>query len=226
VSLKKSWALTFLFLSFNFSWVPSVFSKSPESAHAEKNDSNLCQPSDCVPPGLNFRTRQTQRRLIEFEPYFGEYLGNIPSNSFVTGGRLAFRFAEAMSLGVEVNYSRLQFDPTSLLGLSVTTRNQIFSDVFFTYAFPVLQRSGKTVEEADLYTTLGLGDMHVNGKDRIMGMIGGGIKIFFKQKWLAIRFDVNTYMYSIPRIADSKFSDDWTFTLGPSFLFVPKKPKN
>jgi len=121
-----------------------------------------------MPEGLDFKTRQAQRRLIEFEPFFGEYLGNIPSNSFVTGGRLAFRFAQAMSIGMEVNYSRLQFDPTSLLGRSVTTRNEIFSDVFFTYAFPVLQRSGKTIQEADLYTTLGLGDMHINGKNRIM----------------------------------------------------------
>ena len=230
--IKRGIVAAVVFLIFHFVWTPAVFSKAPESSPAAKseshpkNDSKICQPSDCIPEGLEFKTRKAQRRLIEFEPFFGEYLGNILSNSWVTGGRLAFRFANSMSAGVEVNYSRVQFDPTGLFGQSVTTRNEILADAFFTYAIPVLQRSGKTVEEADLYTTVGIGNMHINGKNRVMGLIGGGFKIFFKKKWLALRFDVNTYMYSLPRISDSKFADDWTFTLGPSFLFLPKKPKN
>ena len=220
-------------LILNLFWVSQGLAASPETAPAETRPSEsaeargaqVCPETDCIPAGLDFKTRKAQRRLIEFEPFIGEYLGNVLSNSWVTGARVAYRFAEAMSLGVEFNYSRIQFDPTSNFGRSVTTRNQYFTDVYFTYAFPVLQRSGKTIEEADLYTTVGIGNMHINGKNRIMGLLGGGFKIFFKQKWLALRFDVNTYMYSIPRSTGSKFADDWSFSMGPSFLFLPKKPK-
>ena len=69
--------------------------------------------------------------------------------------------------------------------------------------------------------------MHINGKNRVMGLIGGGFKIFFKKKWLALRFDVNTYMYSASPHFRFKIRRRLVpFTLGPSFLFLPKKPKN
>lgn len=179
-----------------------------------------------IPPGLDFKTRRAQRRLIEFEPFGGEYLGNYLNNSFVVGARLAFRITEAISIGAEFNYSNAQFDPTGSFGRSVTTRKEFITDAFFVYAIPILQRAGKKgIQEADLFTTVGIGDIHINGKDRVVGVLGGGLKLFFKPSWLALRFDINTYMYSLPRLNDSKFADDWSFTLGPSFLFVPKKPK-
>lgn len=208
------WGSFFLIQIF---WVLPVFAKG-ETLPA-------CQPEECMPAGLDFKTRQATRRLIEFEPFFGEYLGNVLNNSYVGGARLAFRFAEAMSVGVEFNYSNVQFDPNSNFGRSVRTRNEFITDAFFTYAFPILQRSGKTIEECDLFTTVGIGNIHINGKNRVAGLLGGGLKVYFKQKWLALRFDVNTYMYSLPRQTDSKFADDWSFTLGPSFLFLPRTPK-
>jgi hypothetical protein len=216
-------------LILNLFIIGQTYSAQPESTPAQSAESKgaeICPQSDCIPAGLQFKTRKAQARWIEFEPYFGEYLGNTLHNSYVAGGRFALRVAQAMSVGAEFNYSHIYFDPAGNFGRSVTTRNQYYTDAFFTYAFPVLQRAGKTVEEADLYTTLGIGDMHINGKDRIMGLIGGGFKIYFKQKWLALRFDVNTYMYSIPKSTGSAFVDDWNFTLGPSLLFIPKKPKS
>jgi len=180
-----------------------------------------------MPAGLDFKTRRAQRRLIEFQPFFGEYLGNILNNSFVGGARLGFRITEAITLGAEFNYSRDQFDPNSSFGRSVRTRNEYITDVFFSYAVPLLQRSSrKTVQELDLFATAGIGDLHINGKDRVVGLLGGGMKLFFKPGWIALRVDVNTYLYSLPRLNDSKFADDWTFTAGPSFLFLPRKHKN
>ncbi|MBL7685714.1 MAG: hypothetical protein JNK65_06745 [Deltaproteobacteria bacterium] len=186
--------------------------------------SKISSAQESIPAELDFKTRHATRRLIEFEPFIGEYLGNYLNNSLMGGARLGFRVTEAISLGVEFNYNRIQFDPTSNLGRSINSRNQYITDFYFTYAFPVLQRAGKTVQEMDLFTTVGVGHMRINSKDRIVGVIGGGLKIFFnKPRWLALRFDVNTYMYSIPRLTDSKFADDWTFSIGPSFLFLPKK---
>ncbi len=177
-----------------------------------------------APCGLDFKTRQSKRRLLELEPFFGEYLGNHLHNSWVGGLRLGFRITEAITIGTEFNYSQAQYDPNSNFGRSVKTRNEFINDVYFSYAFPLLQRSGKTIQELDLYTSLGIGNLRINDKNRVVGLVGGGLKMFFKP-WLALRFDVNTYMYSLPRATDSKFADDWTFSLGPSFLFLPQKHK-
>ncbi|MFO1520436.1 MAG: hypothetical protein U1F57_12370 [bacterium] len=175
-----------------------------------------------IPPGLDFKTRRAQRRLIEFEPFGGEYLGNYLNNSFVVGARLAFRITEAISIGAEFNYSNAQFrshrqsaDPSPL--------GKSSSRMPSSMRHPSSKAKGHS--RSDLFTTVGIGDIHINGKDRVVGVLGGGLKLFFKPSWLALRFDINTYMYSLPRLNDSKFADDWSFTLGPSFLFVPKKPK-
>jgi len=206
-----------------------IFLSLPSSlllADSSKTESKPATCSaDCIPAGLDFKTRKAGRRLVEFEPFIGEYLGNILNNSFLTGARLDFRVTNAISIGTEFNYSRAQFDPNSNFGRSVTTRNEYISDVFFAYAIPLLQRSGKNLQELDLFTTVGIGDLHINGKDCFVGLLGGGLKVYFKPAWLALRFDVNTYLYSLPRLTDSKFADDWTFTVGPSFLFVPKSSK-
>jgi hypothetical protein len=214
---KISLFLGMIFFSFPF---PPLLAKESKT----ETKPALCA-SDCIPAGLDFKTRKAQRRLVEFEPFIGEYLGNILNNSFVVGGRLDFRITEAISIGTEFNYSRAEFDPNSNFGRSVTTRNEYITDVFFAYAIPLIQRSGKRIQELDLFTTVGIGDLHINGKDCFVGLLGGGLKVFFKPSWLALRFDVNTYLYSLPRLTDSKFADDWSFTVGPSFLFVPKKHK-
>jgi outer membrane beta-barrel protein len=213
LKLSICFFLSLIFLSTSF----PIYASSKKPSNVET------KPAQEIPAGLDFKTRHATRRLIEFEPFVGEYLGNILNNSFVVGGRLAFRVTEAISIGADFNYSQAQFDPNSNFGQSVHTRNEFITDALFMYSFPVLQRTGKAVQEADLFATLGAGDLHINGKDRFVGVVGGGLKIFFKQPWLALRFDVTTYLYSLPRLTDSKFADDWSFTVGPSFLFVPKK---
>ncbi len=203
-----------------FVLIPSIFLSSIVLS-SEEVKNNLE-----IPPGLDFKTRKATRRLIEFEPFGGEYLGNLTEYSFIVGGRLGFRVTEAITVGAEFNYSRINYDPTSDFGRSVTAHNEYIVDAYMNYAFPILQRAGKTIQEADLFVTLGIGDVHINAKNRLAGLIGGGIKVFFSNpEWLALRFDVNTYLYSIPTLNSSQFGDDWTFSVGPSFLFMPKKPK-
>jgi len=181
------------------------------------------QLPETIPAGLDFKTRKAIPRKLELEPYVGEYLGNQLNNSFALGGRIAYRLNHSFSLGLDLLYSRLQYDPLSSFGQSVQSRNQVLSLFTGMFAIPVLQRTGKTISEVDLFTTFGLGDNYINKKHRFTGMLGGGMKIYTKIPWLALRFDVSTYMYSLPRLTDSKFADDWVFSVGPSFLIFPKK---
>ncbi|MBF0493289.1 MAG: hypothetical protein HQM15_11005 [Deltaproteobacteria bacterium] len=172
-----------------------------------------------IPSQLDFNTRDNKIRFLEIEPFVGEYLGNYLNNSYVLGARLGFRLTGAITVGAEFNYSSMQFDDDSQFGKSVTDRKEMITQGYFTYAFPILQRTGKAIQEADLTTTVGAGLIHLNGKNRFEGCVGGGLKIYTSKPWLALRFDVMTYMYSIPRLNDSRFADDWTFSAGPSFLF-------
>lgn len=182
------------------------------------------QPCEVAPPpGLDFKTRQATRRLIELEPFGGEYLGNYLHNSYVVGGRLGFRVSEAITLAAEFNYTGVRYDGGSEFGKSSPSSREWIGAFTFNYAFPILQRTGKAIQEADLTTTVGLGNLHIDGKERLVGVVGGGLKLFTALPWLALRFDAMTYLYSLPRANDSKFADDWTFTVGPSFLFVPRR---
>ncbi len=176
-----------------------------------------------LPEGLDFKTRKALPRWLEIEPFVGEYLGNRLDNSFVTGGRVGVRVSDAVSLGVELDYSRIQFDPASSFGSSVKNKNEYLGLGYFSYTLPILQRAGKAIQEADLFTTIGIGGMRINQQNRVVGMIGGGLKLYTSLPWLAVRFDVNTYLYSLPMPNGSKFADDWAFNVGPSFLFLPKK---
>lgn len=208
-----------LLSSFIFSSASAFAAKSSESKPAES------QPADEIPPGLDFKTRKAQRRLLEVNPFGGNYLGNRLENAYIGGMRLNFRVTDRFSVGTEFAYSHIEYDPTSDFGQIVTTRNQFITDVFGTFSMPFLQRRGKIIEEGDFYLTLGLGNMRINGDNRIMGVVGTGTQIFFRKKWLSLKLDTRTYMYSIPRKSGSKYEDDWSFTFGPAFLFLPRPHK-
>lgn len=209
--LKKS-TLIVLLISLS----SPLFAESKEEKEACNQDVNC---------GLSFQDRDAGPRWLEVEPFIGEYLGNHLNNTYMLGGQLGVRISNPLTLGVEFNFSRVNYDNGSDFGLSnPTTRNQYMAFGFATYSFPLLQRSGKTIQELDLFVTLGLGYMNINAQSEVMGVIGGGLRTYFKP-WLALRFDVNTYMYNLPTYNGGAFSDDWTFTAGPAFYFMPKKAK-
>lgn len=212
--MKKKTVLLFLsiFLVFAFSTI----------LQAKENSSS----DEEVPAGLDFKTRKNVRRLIEFNPFGGSYVGSYLNSSYVFGGRLAFRVTERFAIGGEFNYSNLRYDLNSNFAQSgVRTRNEYIADIFGMYNIPVLERPFKKIQEVDLFTTIGLGDLNINKKNRIVGVVGGGIRLFTSVPWFALKVDVNTYIYSLPRLNNSKIASDWTSTLGPSFLFVPRQPK-
>lgn len=188
--------------------------------------SSETQPSSCsneMPCGLGFDTRFAKSRWLEVEPYVGEYLGNRFNNSWAAGGRFGIRVTDAMTVGAEFTYSHLEYSPTSSFGVTVRDRNVLITNAYASYAFPLLQRAGKSLQELDLFTTLGIGNIRVNSKNNLNGLVGGGLRMYFKPGWFAIRFDVNTYMYMLDTAAGKKFNDDWIFTAGPDFFFFLKK---
>ncbi len=208
-------AVSVCFLTFNSS---QVFSASESQA------SSSC--TEQMPCGLGFNTRFAKSRWLELQPYVGEYLGNRSNNSWAAGGRFGIRVTDGLTVGAEFTYSYLEYSPTSSFGMTVTDRNVLISNVYASYAFPILQRAGKNLQEMDLFTTLGIGNIRINSQNNLNGLVGGGLRMYFKPGWFAIRFDVNTYMYSLKTASGSKFNDDWIFTAGPDFFLFPKKLKD
>lgn len=204
---------TFLFILALFLLAPFSTFLNAEEKHPESS-------SEIIPSALDFKTRKNAPRLIEFTPFGGTYRGSYLNYSFVTGGRLAFRVSDRFQVGVLFNYSRIQYDPQSNFAESgIRTRNEYISNAFMTYNIAALERPFKKIKEIDLFATVGIGDLNINNKNRVAGLIGVGMKSFTSIPWLAIRFEVNSYLYSFPRFNHSKFAGDFTSTVGPSFLF-------
>ncbi len=204
--------------------IPLIHSTFISSASAQAES----QPSACtqeVPCGLDFKKRGAQPRWLELQPFGGEYLGNRFNNSWAAGGRFGIRVTGALTVGAEFIYSQMNYDHTSAFGAMVKSRNIFITDAYALYSFPILQRAGKNLQEMDLFTTLGLGNIRVNDTNNLVGLVGGGLRMFFKPQWLGLRIDVNTYMYGLKTASGTKFTDDWIFTAGPDFFFFPKKLK-
>lgn len=205
--------------------IPSSFIV-PVFASAEtqpESQASLC--SQEIPCGLNFKKRGARPRWLEVQPFVGEYLGDSFNNSWAAGGRVGVRVTDAITVGAEVVYSKMSYDNTSAYGATVQNRNIFITDAYGIYSFPILQRAGKSLQEMDLFTTLGLGNIRVNNTNNLVGLVGGGLRMYFKPNWLGLRIDVNTYMYGLNTPTGTKFVDDWVFTAGPDFFFFPKKLK-
>ena len=216
----KALKVSLIFFLFSFLSFLLPYSSSFAASESKEQKEACDHEVDC---GLTFKDRNAGPRWLEVEPFFGEYLGNHLNNSFMTGAQVGVRVTNPLTVGAEFNYARVSYDAGSDFALSgVKTRNQYMAFGFATYSFPLLQRTGKTIQELDLFVTLGLGYMNINTQSEVMGVIGGGLRTYFKP-WLALRFDVNTYMYNMPTYKGGTFADDWTFTAGPAFYFLPKK---
>lgn len=210
------------FALFSFFLILQAFATGRAFSAAESQDASCSQAMPC---GLDFQKRGAKPRWLELQPFGGEYLGNRFDNSWVAGGRFGIRVTDAITVGAEFNYSHLEYDPTSSFGLTVRDRNVFITDAYFMYSFPIIQRAGKSLQELDLFTSVGLGNLRVNSTNNLTGLVGGGLRMYFKPGWIGLRFDVNTYMYGLPTATGTKFTDDWVFTAGPDFFLFPKKPK-
>lgn len=82
-------------------------------------------------------------------------------------------------------------------------------------------RLGGVLIELDLYLTLGVGAVRLDGEWDALGVIGGGLKAYPGISWLAIRIDLNNYLHRVRKLAGDSVDMDPSFSLGVSFLLPP-----
>ncbi|MFA5812884.1 MAG: hypothetical protein WC956_11245, partial [bacterium] len=84
-------------------------------------------------------------------------------------------------------------------------------------------RSGNSIIECDLFLTLGGGTMQINRSWKYLIEIGGGMKVYMPIPWLAVRFDVASYLHPTPKPTGNSFNADLAINAGVSFLLPVHK---
>ncbi|HSA59703.1 MAG TPA: hypothetical protein VLJ37_08470 [bacterium] len=174
-----------------------------------------------IPDALDYDRRKAVSRRFELSPYGGDFLGEKLNHSFVVGGNLQFNFTNTLGIAGDFAWSPSNPDRSSAFGATVANDNVYMMDGAFVVTMPSVFRSGKSMIEADLFTSLGAGVVRFDGSNRIGGFVGGGMKIRPNISWLAFRVEIRNYFAAVDNPVGGDFEYILNFRLGPTFLLPP-----
>lgn len=174
-----------------------------------------------IPAELDFDRRGAAVTRFEIPLLGGEYFGDKMDHSFIVGSGLYVHLTDALSLGADFGYSRVNYDPKGEFGSAVTDNNLYLTGGTFKIALPGAYRSGKKIREVDFYTLIGGGAIRISNSFRGAGTIGGGMKIYTGAPWFSFITEVREYFFTVPTASGSAFETDMVLLLGPSFLIPP-----
>lgn len=184
--------------------------------------SGSARSEDEIPDALDFDRRKASNRRFELSPYGGDFLGDKLNHSFVIGGNLQFNFTPTLGIAGDFAWSPSDPDRTSAFGATVADDNVYMMDGSFVVTMPSVFRSGKSMVEADLFTSLGAGVVRFDGSNRIGGFVGGGMKIRPNISWLAFRVEIRNYFAAVDNPVGGDFEYILNVRLGPTFLLPPE----
>lgn len=174
-----------------------------------------------IPDALDFDRRKASNRRFELTPYGGDFLGDKLNHSFVVGGNLQFNITPILGIAADFGWSPANLEETSDFAATVADDNVYMMDGAFVVTMPSVFRSGKSMIEADLFTSLGAGVVRFDGSNRIGAFVGGGMKIRPNISWLAFRVEIRNYFAAVDNPTGGDFEYILNFRLGPTFLLPP-----
>ena len=174
-----------------------------------------------VPAELDFERRGAAMGRFEIPLSFTEYFGDQLGHSILGGGGFYYAPLHQLNIGADFGIGRMNYDPASGFGSQVTNKNLMTVEGAFRLNLPGAYRNGKKISEVDFYTLLGGGVTRLGESNRPTGFIGGGMKVYTKKSWFALRVEIRNRFLTIPTIEGSKFASDLTLTLGPAFQIPP-----
>ena len=68
------------------------------------------------------------------------------------------------------------------------------------------------------------GSLNINDSWKWLAVIGGGLKVYMKPRWLALRVDVNSYIHPNPTVTGDEITGDVSFLFGLAFHFPYRMP--
>lgn len=170
------------------------------------------------PVHLNAELMHNHDNDIELSPYIGNYLGDQMNNMLSFGGKAYYHFTNIIALGVNYSHTKISDDDPIFTSKGVNIYN-----LDFLLSNPASFWIGKVVH-CDLFLSLGIGAIDINKNTEILGEVGGGIKVYFKPDWIALRIDVTSYIHPTPTSRGTKVNSDLAMTFGASF-YIPMKKK-
>ena|GEM_PF-4291613 len=107
-------------------------------------------------------------------------------------------------------------------GAGINVRNSkkyIGTDVAGYFNLPAILGEPKNGFRADLYTSLGLGNLWLDRETEFFGFLGGGLLIHLPSSFFAFRFDLKGLFFNLKNSAGENLNADTALSLGPSFIF-------
>lgn len=202
---------------------PRHLNSKPQSAPAATEE-----PTNLSEPGLgdkvtDRRFRFSKKWQSELGVFGGDYLGDEWLNTWDAGAHYYLHINHTFAIGAAYTYSRIRASANSSFGGSLTNNNEHILNTEVAISNDCAFRSGKTIVECDLFLTLGGGAVQINSQWKPLAIVGGGMKIYLPPPYLAIRFDVNSYLHPTAKPDGDAFNADIGFNLGLSFLFSQRK---
>ena len=161
----------------------------------------------------------------EFGVFGGDFLGDEWYNNWDVGGRYYFNINKMFAFGAEYQYNPIRADSSGDFGKSLRTDNSHTLFGAISIANDAAFKAGKSIIDCDLFLTVGAGSMQINRDWEWLAVIGGGIKVYTPMRWMAVRFDVNSYMHPTPKPGGNSFNADMALNLGFSFFVQPHMKK-
>lgn len=163
-----------------------------------------------------------RRWQSEFGFFGGSFGSDAWQNSWDIGGRYILHINKIFAIGAEYMYSPIRDDDAAFLA-SLKTKATHTIDGQLIIGNDCFLRAGRSVIATDLYLTLGMGSMRISEEWKESGVVGGGIKVYMPVPWIALRFDINTYIHPTPNPSGEEISADVVSNLGFSVMFPVKK---
>jgi len=191
----------------------------------ENNDANVAVEEDALCRELDYRYRFSKKGVGEIDILGGNYIGDYSQNTWAVGGRGYVHINHMFAVGAEYLYAHLRADSSSNFGKNLTNKNQHALSAQLMINNEILFAAGKSQIPMDLYLTVGGGAVRMNSDWAWLAVIGGGVKIYLKPKWMALRIDVNSYIHDTPPAGKNEISGDVSFLFGLAFHFPYRPPQ-
>lgn len=158
----------------------------------------------------------------EFSPGVYFSTGDAMRSTTLAGASYTYHLNEEFWVGAEFMAGRLSIDTPN--GIGIRDRKKFAGLAgLFSWNIPSLigatRTDSKSGYAADLYTSLGIGNLWVDKKTEIYGILGGGLLFHFPAEHFGIRFDLKGLFFNLDNSSGNSFNFDSVLSIGPSFLF-------